>query len=77
MTPELNRACREAVHVITTDGRVLRAGQASLFVLVEIGYPDWLIYPLTWPPLLWLVELGYRLVAQNRSFFGKFLFTHE
>ncbi len=77
MTSELYRACQKAVHIITTDGRILRAGRASMFVLAEIGYPPWLIHPLTWPPLIWLVELGYQLVVQNRSFFSKFLFTHE
>lgn len=77
MTSELYRACQKAVHIITTDGQILRAGRASMFVLAEIGYPRWLICPLTWPPLIWLVELGYQLVAQNRSFFSKFLFTHE
>jgi predicted DCC family thiol-disulfide oxidoreductase YuxK len=77
MTPELYRACQEAVHVITPAGRILRAGRASLFILQEVGYPRWLIRPLSWPPLVWLVELGYQLVAQNRSFFSKFLFTRE
>lgn len=77
MTSELYRACRKAVHVIATDGRILKAGRATLFILAEIGYPGWLIHPLTWPPLIWLVEWGYRLVAQNRPFFSKFLFTHE
>jgi predicted DCC family thiol-disulfide oxidoreductase YuxK len=77
MTPELYAACRQAVHVITSDGRVSRAGRAVMFVLEEIGYPRWLIRPFTWPPLVWLTELGYWLVANNRPFFGKFLFTNE
>jgi predicted DCC family thiol-disulfide oxidoreductase YuxK len=77
MTPQLFQACRAAVHVITSEGRVLKAGRASLVVLEEIGYPQWLIRPLTWPPLIWFVEWGYRLVADNRPFFGKFLFTRE
>jgi predicted DCC family thiol-disulfide oxidoreductase YuxK len=77
MTEELYRACRQAVHVITAEGRILRAGRASMFVLEEIGFPPWLIRPLTWPPLVWFTELGYRLVANNRGFFSKFLFTRE
>jgi predicted DCC family thiol-disulfide oxidoreductase YuxK len=77
MTPELYAACRRAVHVITTDGRIVKAGRAAMFVLAEIGYPYWLVRPLIWPPLVWFTELGYWLVANNRPFFGKFFFTRE
>ena len=55
MTPELYHACQKAVHVITADGKVLKAGRASLFVLSELGYPRWLLCPLMVPPLVWLV----------------------
>ena len=48
-----------------------------MFVLAEIGYPRWLVCPFTWPPLVWLTELGYWVVANHRSFFSKFLFTRE
>lgn len=77
MTPQLHAACKEAVHVVTVNGQIIRAGRAALFVLEEIGYPRWLIRPLTWPPLIWLVELGYWIVARHRPFFSKFLFTQE
>lgn len=77
MTDELYRACRQAVHVITAEGEILRAGRASMYVLAEIGYPRWLIRPLIQPPLVWFTELGYRFVADNRSFFSKFMFTRE
>lgn len=76
MTPELYAACERAVHVLTADGRVLRAGRASLFVLDGIGY-GWLARPLGLPPLVWLVELCYWIVARNRPFFARFLFTRE
>jgi predicted DCC family thiol-disulfide oxidoreductase YuxK len=76
MTPELRATCEKAVHVLTADGRILRAGRASLFVLAHIGY-GWLARPLMIPPFVWLVELGYRIVASNRSFFARFLFTKE
>jgi len=73
MTDALARRCASAVHVITPDGRILSAGRASLCVLGLIGYRRlarvWAI-----PPLIWLVELGYWLVARNRRFFGRFLF---
>ncbi len=66
MTPELRAACRRAMHVLTADGRVLRAGRASLFILRETGNRR-LAAVLGLPPLVWLVELAYRIVARNRS----------
>jgi predicted DCC family thiol-disulfide oxidoreductase YuxK len=77
MNPALYEACRRAAHVVTVDGQVLRAGRAVMFVLLEVGYPAWLIWPLTWPPLVWFTELGYWLIANNRMFFSKFLFKKE
>ena len=77
MTEALYQACREAIHVLTADGRTLRAGRASVFVLETVGYPRWLTRPLSYPPLVWFTELGYRLVANNRPFFSKFLFTRD
>lgn len=72
MTPELREACRRAVHVITADGRVLRAGRATLFVLREIGHP-WAARVLEIPPLIWAIELGYWLVARNRNLASRLL----
>ena len=72
MTPELAAACGKAVHVLTADGQLLRAGRASLFVLGETGHP-WLAHLLGLPPFIWLVELGYLIVARNRSFFSRLL----
>jgi len=77
MTTALYQACGQAVHVLAADGRVLSAGRAVLFILVGIGYPNWLIWPLTSPPLSWVVELGYRLIARHRPFFSRFLFRND
>ena len=77
MTPQLYEACQQAVHVLTTEGQVLRAGRAVMFLLEQIGYPRWLIRPFTWPPLIWFTELGYWIVANNRPFFSSFLFTES
>ena len=73
MTPALVTACHRAVHVVQADGRILKSGRAVLFILERtgMGAPARL---LACPPFLWLVELAYRLVAGNRSFFGRFLF---
>ena len=76
MTPELYAACEHAIHVIRADGGVLRAGRASLFVLEQIGWRR-TARLLALPPFVWAVELGYRIVAANRPFFSRFLFTKE
>ena len=77
MTSQLYQACQQAVHVIKYNGRIIKAGRAAMFVLEKIGYPRWLVRPLTWPPLVWFVEFGYWIVARNRTFFAKFFFTNE
>lgn len=74
MTPELRVACEKAIHVLTGDGRVLRAGRASLFVLAALGHKT-TARVLGSPPFIWAVESGYRIVAANRDFFSRFLFT--
>ena len=76
MTPALAARCQRAIHVITTDGRTLRAGRASLFLLERCGYP-WFARIMRIPPLVWSVELGYFVVARNRRLFARFLFRHE
>jgi predicted DCC family thiol-disulfide oxidoreductase YuxK len=73
VTAALRTACVRAVHVITEDGRVLRAGRASLFVLGETGWPR-AAAVLRVPPFVWAVEAAYRLVASNRRLFGRLLF---
>jgi predicted DCC family thiol-disulfide oxidoreductase YuxK len=72
MTPDLRAACGRAVHVRTTDGRWIRGGEACLFVLERIGWPR-LARVARFPPLSWLVEAGYRVVAGNRPFFSRLL----
>src|SRR5262245_2979740 len=64
LTPDLREACRDAVHVRTADGRWLRGGRACLFVLARIGWPR-LARIAALPPLVWIVELAYRVVAGN------------
>jgi predicted DCC family thiol-disulfide oxidoreductase YuxK len=74
MTPELKTACARAVHVVRADGNALRAGRATLYILSHVGW-GWFARFLSWPPMIWFVELFYWLVATNRMFFSKFLFT--
>ena len=76
MTPALREACRRAVHVITDRGEILSAGRAVLFVFEQLGYRR-TARVLRVAPLVWSVELGYRIVANNRSFFSRFLFRER
>jgi len=73
MTPELRAACSRAVHVVTAEGTVLRAGRACLWVLERTGHRP-LARALSLPPLVWAVELGYWLVARNRELASRVLF---
>jgi len=76
MTPALHAACEHAVHVVMPDGRILRAGRATLHILSTVGY-GWIARPLMLPPFIWLVELLYRIVASNRSFLSRFFFKSD
>ena len=73
MTPELARACERAAHVILSDGGVLKAGRAALYVFAQLGFPR-TARILGWVPFIWGVELAYYIVARNRRFFSRFLF---
>jgi hypothetical protein len=77
MTPALRDQARNAVQVITADGRQLSAGRAMLFVLEEIDWHPRAVRLARRHPLVWAVELGYWIVARNRAFFGRFLFRSE
>ena len=61
------------MYVITPEGRMLRAGRASLCVISVLGWRRTAAI-LSRPPLIWAVEIGYRIVADNRSFFSRLLF---
>ncbi len=76
MSPELYVACDEAVHVVCSDGSVLRAARACLFILERLGW-GWFARMLSLQPILWVLEAAYVFVARNRLFFSRFLFTHE
>lgn len=75
MTPELREACKHAVHVLTSSGEILKAGRATLFVLEQIGYRR-LARLSRLPPFIWGVEVGYRIVASNRTVFSRVLFRN-
>ena len=77
MTPALREQARNAVQVMTADGHQRSAGRAILFALEEIEWHPSVVRLAGRRPFIWVVELGYRIVARNRPFFGRFLFRSE
>ncbi len=76
MTPELREACAKALHVIAADGQIYRAGRATLFLLEQVGWNGF-ARVLALPPFVWAVEIGYALVAANRSFLSWLFGTYK
>lgn len=70
-TPEFRERAARAVQVVTPTGERLEAGRACLYVLREIGW-TW-IGIFRFPPLVWLVEMGYWIAARNRGFLARFV----
>ena len=79
MTPELRRACEKAVHVVTTQGKLLRGGAAAMFLLERILPRSWrwLARLFARPPFVWLTNLGYEIVARHRPIFAPFILPNE
>lgn len=76
MSPELAEACERAMHVVTTDGRLLRAGRATMFLFEHTGC-GWIAKVWSYPPMVWPVEVAYWIFARCRPFFALFLFRRE
>ncbi len=77
MTPRLREQARRAIQVVTSNGQRFAAGRAVLFVLEEIGWHPRLARLGLHRPCVWVIELGYWVVARSRPFFGRFLFRSE
>jgi predicted DCC family thiol-disulfide oxidoreductase YuxK len=77
MTPKLRQQAERAVQVITPDGQQISGGQAVLFILQEVGWRPRLVRLTSRRPFLWVVEMGYWIVARNRSLFSRFLFRGQ
>lgn len=72
MTPELmGRSGREML-VVAHGGQVLGGARAFLFVLEQTGAKWVKVFGL--PPLVWIVDGVYRLIAMNRGFISKTFF---
>lgn len=77
MTPELLEQSRNAMQVITRDGRQVSGGRAVLFVLEATGWNSRLMRVAQRRPLVWLVDFGYSIVARHRMFFSRFMFRRR
>jgi predicted DCC family thiol-disulfide oxidoreductase YuxK len=77
MTPALRWQAERAVQVITPGGQQISGGRAVLFVLQQVGWHPVLVRLASRWPLVWVVELGYWIVARNRSLFSRFLFRSQ
>ena len=74
MTPALRRQAERAVQVLTPQGQQISGGRAVLYVLGQVGWHPWLVgFAGRWP-IVWMVELGYWVVARNRQFFSRLMF---
>lgn len=65
------------MHVICTDDTVLRGGTSWLFIIEHTTRWGPVARTLRLPPMVWCVELGYRVVASNRVFFSRFFYRDE
>ena len=77
MTDELRRISRHSMIVVTNGGRQLVGGRAVLFVLQTVGWHPSVMRFAARRPLVWVIDAGYRLVANNRQFFSRFFFRNR
>ena len=76
LAPSLKESCSHSVHVIKTDGEVIRAGRAMMFCGTFTRFGGWARIAL-WPIFLPFIELGYKFIAANRMLVSKVLFKTE
>lgn len=77
MTAELLALSRNALQVITQDGRQVSGGRAVIFILKVTGWHPKVVHLAQRRPFLWAVDFGYQVVAQHRHFFSRFLFCRR
>lgn len=72
MTDAIFERCDQAVHIVLPDGTVKSGGDACRYLLKGSRRP-WLGEALDLPPISWLLEPGYNVVARHRRLLGKIL----
>ena len=77
MTPKLREESARAMQVITNTGEQISGGKSVLFVLETVGRYPWLMKAASKPPLVWLIDTGYKVVARNRQYFSRMMFRNQ
>ena len=77
MTPALRRQAERAVQVLTPEGQQISGGRAVLYVLEQVGWQPWLVRVASRWPLVWVVDVGYWVVARNRQLFSRVMFRGD
>lgn len=62
------------MQVITRDGRRFSGGGAVLFVLETVGWHPVVMRLARRRPVIWIVNGGYRVVADHRNAFSRIFF---
>lgn len=75
MTPALQEACAGAMHVILPDGSMQIGDKSVIYVYETLGYGIASVF--RYPPLSWVTPSMYRLLANNRRTFARFVFRDE
>ncbi len=68
LTDSVNERASNEV-VVVGDQKELGGADAVFFVLRKTG--AWWVWPLALPPLVWLMRVGYRVVARNRGYISQ------
>lgn len=70
LTPALREQADRELLLIEPDGRVRGGAEAVLSALARLP-GGWWARPLLWPPFIWIMTVGYRLVARNRGWISQ------
>lgn len=72
MTPLLRIEAQRAVQLAYPDGHRVSGGRAVIAALRAIGWHPVAMRLLRHRPLIWAIDVGYRIVAANRDAFARF-----
>lgn len=74
MTPKLYAESQKAMQVITRDGKQISGGRSVLYVLETMGWHPLMMRIASNPPFVWAIDVGYKIVARNRTLVSRLLF---
>lgn len=68
--------CKREVLVVDKEGREFFGPKGMLFILAELGWGGFARL-LMLPPFIWVIAVGYFLVARNRGLISRTFFKGE